>query len=138
MCFFSLNAYRLARDSMNEYLERQNDSTEIVEHPPILEVRIPDALPEAFEKVLHYIYTDRIDCKFLSIDKTHNFFHVWIFFTVTDRTDNKEIVRLMMDIFQLAVQYLITRLENVSIHYLELKISKSNVLDALYYADKMK
>lgn len=57
---------------------------------------------------------------------------------VSDRTDNKEIVRLMMDIFQLAVQYLITRLENVSIHYLELKISKSNVLDALYYADKMK
>lgn len=43
-----------------------------------------------------------------------------------------------MDIFQLAVLYLITRLENVSIHYLELKISKSNVLDALYYADKMK
>lgn len=58
--------------------------------------------------------------------------------SVSDRTDNKEIVRLMMDIFQLAVQYLITRLENVSIHYLELKISKSNVLDALYYSDKMK
>lgn len=43
-----------------------------------------------------------------------------------------------MDIFQLAVQYFITRLENVSIQYLELKISKSNVLDAYYYADKMK
>lgn len=56
---------------------------------------------------------------------------------VSDRSDNKEIVRLMMDIFQLAVQYLIKRLENVSIHYLELKISKGNVLDALYYADKM-
>lgn len=61
-----------------------------------------------------------------------------IFVLVSDRTDNKDIVRLMMDIFQLAVEYLITRLENVSIHYLELKISKSNVLDALYYADKMK
>lgn len=58
--------------------------------------------------------------------------------TVSDRTDNKEIVRLMMDIFQLAVLYLIARLENVSIQYLELKISKSNVLDAYYYADKMK
>lgn len=44
----------------------------------------------------------------------------------------------MMDIYQLAVQYLIPRLEHVSIQYLELKISKSNVLDALYYADKMK
>lgn len=56
---------------------------------------------------------------------------------VSDRTDNKEVVRLMMDIFQLAVQYLITRLENISIHYFELKISKNNVLDALFYADKM-
>lgn len=43
-----------------------------------------------------------------------------------------------MDIYQLAVQYLIPRLEHVSIQYLELKISKTNVLDALYYADKMK
>lgn len=44
----------------------------------------------------------------------------------------------MMDIYQLAVQYLIPRLEQVSIQYLEFKISKTNVLDALYYADKMK
>lgn len=44
----------------------------------------------------------------------------------------------MMDIYQLAVHYLIPRLENVSIQYLEFKISKTNVLDALYYADKMK
>lgn len=43
----------------------------------------------------------------------------------------------MMDIYQLAAQYLIPRLENVSVQYLEFKISKSNVLDALYYADKM-
>lgn len=83
----------------------------------LLQVMIPDALPDAFEKVLHYIYTDRID--------------------FSDRTDNKEVVRLMMDIFQMAVQYSIKRLENVSIYYLELKICKNNVLDALYYADKM-
>lgn len=51
---------------------------------------------------------------------------------------NKEIVRLMMDILQLAVRYSILRLENVSIQCLELKISKNNVLDAFYYADKMK
>lgn len=43
----------------------------------------------------------------------------------------------MMDIYQLAVQYLIPRLEQVSIQYLEFKISKTNVLDALFYADKM-
>lgn len=44
----------------------------------------------------------------------------------------------MMDIYQLAVQYLIPRLEQVSIQYLEFKISKTNVLEALFYADKVK
>jgi hypothetical protein len=28
---------------------------------PLLEVRLPDAVPEAFDMVLNYIYTDRID-----------------------------------------------------------------------------
>lgn len=30
---------------------------------PVFEVKLPDANPEAFEMVLNYIYTDRIDCK---------------------------------------------------------------------------
>lgn len=29
----------------------------------ILEVKLPTAEPEAFEMILNYIYTDRIDCK---------------------------------------------------------------------------
>lgn len=71
--------------------------------------------------------------------KKTNLYHVaLIFFAVSDRSNNKEIVRLMMDILQLAGRYLILRLESVSIQCLELKISKSNVLDAFYYADKMK
>lgn len=57
--------------------------------------------------------------------------------TVKDQLSSK-VVLLMMDIYQLAVQYLIPRLEQVSIQYLEFKISKTNVLDALFYADKMK
>ena len=44
----------------------------------------------------------------------------------------------MMDIYQMAVLFLIPRLEQVCIQYLEFKISKQNVLDALYNADKMK
>lgn len=58
--------YRLARETMNDYLEKQLGVTDIPlsEQPTMLDVKIPDALPEAFEKVLHYIYTDRIDCKF--------------------------------------------------------------------------
>lgn len=57
---------RLARESMNDYLEKQLGVTDIPlsDQPTMLDVKIPDALPEAFEKVLHYIYTDRIDCKF--------------------------------------------------------------------------
>lgn len=48
---------------MNEHLENVFGTTEVpCADRPILDVKIPDALPEAFEKVLHYIYTDRIDC----------------------------------------------------------------------------
>lgn len=125
---------------MNQHLENLFGTIDVpFNDRPILEVRIPDAVPEAFEKVLNYIYTDRIDCKCeaphrLPRQNSSNRLH-WS--TVSDESNNK-VVLLMMDIYQLAVQYLIPRLEHVSIQYLELKISKSNVLDALYYADKMK
>lgn len=57
-------------------------------------------------------------------------------FAVNNQHSNR-IVILMMDIYQLAVKYLIPRLEQVCIQYLEFKISKQNVLDALFNADKM-
>lgn len=44
----------------------------------------------------------------------------------------------MMDIYQLAVQFYIPRLMHMCVQYLEFKISKSNVLDALYNSDMMK
>lgn len=44
----------------------------------------------------------------------------------------------MMDIYQLAVLFRIRSLEHVCLQYLEFKISKANVLDALYNADKMR
>lgn len=43
----------------------------------------------------------------------------------------------MMDVYQLAVQFYIPRLEQLCVQYLEFKISKTNVLDALYNADRM-
>lgn len=59
---------RAARNSMNEHLEKLFGTSDVpfTGDRPILEVKIPDAIPEAFEKVLYYIYTDRIDCKFFS------------------------------------------------------------------------
>ena len=53
----------------------------------MLEVVLPDAVPEAFRMVLSYIYTDRIDptrCK-------------------AEPSSNK-VVLLMMDVYRLAVQ----------------------------------
>lgn len=43
----------------------------------------------------------------------------------------------MMDIYQLSFLFLIPRLVQVCIQYLEFKIAKDNVLDALFNADKM-
>jgi len=47
---------------------------------PLLEVRLPDAVPEAFDMVLNYIYTDRIDptkkskCIWFAIQNIYSFF----------------------------------------------------------------
>lgn len=56
--------FRSARDAMNQHLEKLFGTTEVpFEQQPILEVKLVNIIPEAFEMVLHYIYTDRIDCK---------------------------------------------------------------------------
>ncbi|XP_035780343.1 leucine-zipper-like transcriptional regulator 1 homolog [Anopheles albimanus] len=106
-----------ARDARNVHFEKLFGTTDVpLAEQPILEVQLPDAQPEAFEIVLNYIYTDRIVFK--------------------DPFSHK-IVLIMMDVYQLAVQFNIPRLEQLCVQYLEFKISKSNVLDALYNADRM-
>lgn len=52
--------------------------------------------------------------------------------------DDKQVVLRMMDIYRLSVQFDIPRLEQMSVQYLEFKISKGNVLEALYHSDDMK
>uniref|UniRef100_A0A1I8M2F2 BTB domain-containing protein n=1 Tax=Musca domestica TaxID=7370 RepID=A0A1I8M2F2_MUSDO len=84
---------------------------------PLLEVRLPNANPEAFEIILNYIYTDRIDLK---------------------ESYNKNIIILITDIYQLAGLFLMPRLAHGCIQYLDYKINKQNVLEALYNADKKK
>lgn len=42
----------------------------------------------------------------------------------------------MMDVYQLATQFSIPRLEQLCVQYLEFKINKNNVLDALYNSDR--
>lgn len=54
-----------ARENLNQHLEKLFGTIVVpFNDRPILEVKLPDATPEAFEKVLNYIYTDRIDCKY--------------------------------------------------------------------------
>lgn len=105
----------ISRADQHEQLAKLFGSVDVNDRP-MLEVKLPTAEAEAFEMILNYIYTDKID-----FSTTHS----------------NRIVILMMDIYQLAVQYLIPRLEQVCIQYLEFKISKQNVLDALFNADKM-
>lgn len=53
-----------ARENLNQHLEKLFGTIDVsFNDRPMLEVKLPDAMPEAFEKVLNYIYTDRIDCK---------------------------------------------------------------------------
>ncbi|EDV99564.1 leucine-zipper-like transcriptional regulator 1 homolog [Drosophila grimshawi] len=82
---------------------------------PMLEVRLAHASPEAFEIILNYIYTDRIDLK---------------------DSYSKNIIILITDIYQLAGLFTMPRLAHGCIQYLDYKINKINVLEALYNADK--
>ncbi|KYM96376.1 Leucine-zipper-like transcriptional regulator 1 [Cyphomyrmex costatus] len=90
----------------------------------LLEVRLKDAVPEAFKMVLNYIYTDRIDPKRLD-DR------------IEDPQSNR-IVLLMIDVYRLAEQFHMKRLEQLCINYLEATISHTNVLEALCNAVHLK
>ena len=79
-----------------------------------MQVELEDAVPEAFEMVINYIYTDRIVPPKKSEDDFTN-----------------RIVLLMMDVYALAVQFNMKRLELLCFHYLEATINYTNVLVAL-------
>lgn len=81
------------------------------------QVHLKDAVPQAFEMVLNYIYTDCIDPRK----------------KIEDPICNK-IVLLMMDVYRLAVQFHMNRLEQLCVQYLEATINHRNVLQALQNA----
>lgn len=87
----------------------------------LIQVRLPEAVPEAFEMVLNYIYTDKIDPTKLEDDPSSN-----------------RIVLLIMDVYRLACEFYMKRLEQLCIQYLENTISHQNVLSALHYASNLK
>lgn len=91
----------------------------------MLQVRLKDAVPEAFKMVLNYIYTDRIDPTKRLDDK------------IEDPQSNR-IVLLMIDVYRLAEQFHMKRLEQLCVNYLEATISHTNVLEALCNAVNLK
>ncbi|KYM81898.1 Leucine-zipper-like transcriptional regulator 1 [Atta colombica] len=88
-------------------------------------VKLKDAVPEAFKMVLNYIYTDRIDPTKRLDDK------------IEDPQSNR-IVLLMIDVYRLAEQFHMKRLEQLCVNYLEATISHTNVLEALCNAVHLK
>jgi len=89
---------------------------------PVLEVKLVKAEPAAFRMVLDFIYTDQIDptkgCR--------------------ERHQSNEVVLSIMQVYMLAVEFQIKRLENLCINYLEASVNHKNVLVALKNASQLK
>ncbi|EZA52806.1 hypothetical protein DMN91_008863 [Ooceraea biroi] len=117
---------RQACEKRSKHLEEKFGTSDVpVKDVPLLEVRLKDAVPEAFEMVLNYIYTDRIDPTKRSDGKTED-------------PQSNRIVLLMMDVYGLAVQFNMERLEQLCVNYLEATINHANVLEALRNATHLK
>ncbi|XP_012141205.1 leucine zipper like transcription regulator 1 isoform X2 [Megachile rotundata] len=121
---------RQEREKRDKHLEEVFGTVDVpIKDLPLLEVRLTDAVPEAFEMVLNYIYTDRIDPTKRSTDGSSK--------SVEDPLSNR-IVLLMMDVYRLALQFNMKQLEQLCVQYLKATISHANVLEALHNAAHLK
>lgn len=60
----SLIFFREARSKRDAHLEQVFGTKEVpFAERGMLEVRLPEAVPDAFDMVMNYVYTDRIHCK---------------------------------------------------------------------------
>jgi len=115
---------REAKSSRDAHLSKlfEADSRPTQRDCPVLEVKLVEAEPAAFRMVLDFIYTDQIDptkgCR--------------------ERHQSNEVVLSMMQVYMLAVQFHMKRLENLCINYLEASINHKNVLVALKNASQLK
>ncbi|XP_078039424.1 leucine zipper like transcription regulator 1 isoform X1 [Augochlora pura] len=116
------------RTRIRQAREKREKMEKEIKDTDMLEVRLEDAVPQAFEMVLNYIYTDRIDPT-RSEDGSNS--------GDEDPLSNR-IVLLMMDVYRLAVQFKMERLEQLCVYYLKATISHANVLEALHNAAHLK
>ncbi|KAK9869989.1 hypothetical protein WA026_006088 [Henosepilachna vigintioctopunctata] len=113
-----------AREKRDTHLETLFGTTKVPFNDiPLIQVKLPHIDPEAFELVLNYIYMDCIDP------------------SINMRQDGdpcrKRIVLRMMDVFRMAGQFNLVRLEHLCIQYLSTTICIHNALGALNNADQL-
>ncbi|KAL1505866.1 hypothetical protein ABEB36_005324 [Hypothenemus hampei] len=116
-----------ARIEMEKHVEklfRDNHKVIDINITDYLEVKLPNANCAAFRMVLDYIYTDQIDpSKYISDD-------------VPDK--RKTILIRIMDVYQLAEEFEMSRLEHLCVQFLNTTICLNNIVEALKNADKLK
>ncbi|XP_033627640.1 leucine-zipper-like transcriptional regulator 1 [Asterias rubens] len=89
-----------------------------------LQIPIKNTRPEAFQLLLWFVYTDKADHRPQGIQNS------------SDKTT--EFLLLLMDVYKLALEFSMSRLEHMCIHYLSVSITHCNVLQVLQGASKLK
>ncbi|RUS77857.1 hypothetical protein EGW08_014370, partial [Elysia chlorotica] len=86
-----------------------------------LEVFLPDKSPRAFEMILSYIYTDKIQPSIKGED-------------LFSLPNNNEVILAMMEVYRLSLQLQMGRLQHLCVQFLEASIGVKSVLFALQNA----
>ncbi|XP_060530109.1 leucine-zipper-like transcriptional regulator 1 [Cylas formicarius] len=118
---------RQAKESRDKHLKKLFGTAKVpFTDIPLLEVCLPKANSDAFKMVLDYIYMDCIDPeKYAKVSKE-------------DSDPEKIILVRMMDVYQLAEQFKMARLEHLCVQYLNTTICLKNIIEALKNAEKLK
>ncbi|CAG0913872.1 unnamed protein product [Notodromas monacha] len=120
-----------------EFLKQKLRQTKNCKNLVPMVVQLPDADPVAFRFVLDYIYTDKIDptkkCEVSSSFDVFGFTHGIFFGSLSIVSDpySNDVVLAMMDVYRLAVDLKIRRLEHLCVQYLGSMINHKNVLVAV-------
>ncbi|XP_050307728.1 leucine-zipper-like transcriptional regulator 1 [Anthonomus grandis grandis] len=114
---------KVAMEERIAKLFRDNNKINHVNVSHYMEVFLPHANSDAFKMVLDYIYTDRIDpSKYV---------------TKGGPDQEKTILIRIMDVYQLAEEFEMTRLEFLCVQFLNTTICLNNIVEALKNADKL-
>ncbi|XP_019760823.2 leucine-zipper-like transcriptional regulator 1 [Dendroctonus ponderosae] len=118
---------RLAKIAMEKHVEKlftDNNKVNDIHATDFLEVKLPGANCDAFRMVLDYIYTDSIDpSKYVN---------------KAEPDQEKNTLLRIMDVYQLAEEFQMSRLEHLCVQFINTTICLNNIVEALKNADKLK